>query len=178
MFIIPGFLISLITFPGVIVHELGHLIFCKLMKVPIYDVKYFQMQNPCGYVAHEPTDSPWKTFIISIGPFIVNTIIGIIIMFPISLELFVFKNYYNPIYFILGWIGISILMHAFPSSGDAKVLYANVIKNSEISFLVKIFVLPVVGLIYLGSIGSVIWLDLFYAVNISILIPKFLCMFI
>ena len=42
MFVIPGFIISLVTFPGVIVHELAHQIFCMLMKVPVYDVKYFQ----------------------------------------------------------------------------------------------------------------------------------------
>lgn len=177
MFMVPGFLIALITFPGVIVHELGHLIFCKLMKVPIYDVKYFQMKNPCGYVVHEPTENPWKTFIISIGPFIVNTAIGIIIMLPISLELFIFKNY-NPIYIILGWLGISVLMHAFPSRGDASVLYDNVVKNSDVSFLVKILVLPVVGLIYLGAYGSVVWLDLLYALGISMAIPSFLSMFI
>lgn len=174
---IPGFIISLITFPGVIVHELAHLIFCKLMKVPIYDVKYFQLQNPCGYVVHEPTANPGKTFIISIGPFIVNTLIGIIIMLPVSLELFIFKNY-NPLYVLLGWLGISILMHAFPSSGDAQVLYNNVIKNSEVSILVKILVLPVVGLIYVGAYGSVVWLDLFFAMGVAMVIPKFLEMFI
>lgn len=34
--LIPGFLISLVTFPGVMVHELAHLVFCKLTNTPVY----------------------------------------------------------------------------------------------------------------------------------------------
>lgn len=41
MLFIPGVIISIITFPGVIVHELAHQIFCYLMKIPVYEVKYF-----------------------------------------------------------------------------------------------------------------------------------------
>ena len=32
--IIPGVLISLITFPGVVIHELAHQIFCMLCSGP------------------------------------------------------------------------------------------------------------------------------------------------
>lgn len=175
MLIIPGFLVALITFPGVIVHELAHQICCYFMKVPVYDVKYFQFKNPCGYVLHEATEKPGKTILISVGPFLVNTILGIFIMLPVSLQLFLFKDR-NFLTILLGWLGISILMHSFPSRGDAKVLVDNVLKNSEVPILFRILVTPIIGLIYIGAFGSVVWLDLFYAVGVSMLIPKFLAL--
>ena len=48
--IIPGFVISIITFPGVIVHELAHQLFCRWCKVPVYEVKYFQCKNPLYFI--------------------------------------------------------------------------------------------------------------------------------
>lgn len=167
--LIPGFLISIITFPGVIIHELAHAIFCKLMRIPIYDIKYFQFKNPVGYVMHEPTDKPIKSLLISVGPFLINTILGILIMMPVSISLIKFKEQGNLVNIFLGWIGISILMHAFPSIGDAESLKQSVIKNDEVSLIFKIITFPIIGLIYIGALGSMVWLDLFYAVIVSMI---------
>lgn len=176
MVIIPGIVISSVTFPGVIVHELAHQFFCWLMKIPVFEVKYFQFENPCGYVLHEHTDNPFANFIISVGPFIFNTIIGSAIVFPSMLgyQSLGFSN--NLIVNILGlisfWIGISILAHAFPSNGDANMMVQSILKNEQVNILVKILVAPVVGLIYLGSLGSIIWLDFIYAISVSLLLPQ------
>lgn len=67
-------------------------------------------------------------------------------------------------------------MHAFPSTGDAKCIVNAILKNKEVSFLIKILVAPVIGLIYIGAVGSVMWLDLLYAVGVSMLLPKILVM--
>ncbi|MDR5587049.1 MULTISPECIES: metalloprotease family protein [Clostridium] len=174
MYFIPGFLISAVTFPGVIVHELAHQIFCRLMRVPVYEVKYFQFKNPCGYVVHEPADNPLKSFFVSIGPFLINTILGMFIMLPVSIEVFEFKNYNNLLNLFLVWIGISILMHAFPSKVDAENMIESILKNKEVSIIFKILVTPVIGLIYIGAYGSIVWLDLIYAIVISILLPQIL----
>ena len=55
MFFIPGFVIAIVTFPGVIVHEAGHLFFCKLFELQVYAVCFFRVGNPAGYVVHERT---------------------------------------------------------------------------------------------------------------------------
>lgn len=178
MFFIPGILISFLTFPGVIVHELAHQLFCRLSRVPVFEVCYFQRGNPCGYVVHEKVDNPWKSFIICIGPLIFNTLIGTLILFPEAIEVIEFKNYTNPLSLFLAWFGISILMHSFPSSGDAENLYESVIKNKSVNIFIKILILPVVGLIYVGSYGSIVWLDLVYAVGIGMLIPVVITNFI
>jgi hypothetical protein len=41
MFFIPGPLIALATFPGVIVHELAHQLFCRWFRIPVLNVCYF-----------------------------------------------------------------------------------------------------------------------------------------
>ncbi|MBN1052320.1 DUF3267 domain-containing protein [Clostridium botulinum] len=174
MYFIPGFLISAVTFPGVIVHELAHQIFCRLMQVPVYEVKYFQLSNPCGYVIHELSDKPLKSFFISIGPFLINTILGMFIMLPASVELFEFRNFDNFLNLFLAWLGISILMHAFPSKVDAENMIQSILKNKEVPIIFRILVTPIIGLIYIGSYGSVVWLDLIYAIAISIMLPKIL----
>jgi hypothetical protein len=174
--IIPGFLISILTFPGVIVHELAHKIFCQLAGVPVLEVKYFQLGNPCGYVLHDPTDKPFSNFIIAIGPFIFNTMVGLVIVFPGALIFMAFglgaTSAYVVPQFISLWLGISVIAHAFPSVGDAKAMVETILKNDDVNILVKILVAPFVGLIYLGSVGSVVWLDFLYAIAISALLSR------
>lgn len=176
--IIPGFLIAAVTFPGVIVHEFAHQLFCRLFGVPVYDVVYFQMKNPSGYVAHEPTEKPLASFMISVGPFIVNTLLGMLIVFPAAVELFRFEVYQNLLVLLLGWLGISILMHAFPSTGDAKVVVQAILKNPDVNLAVKVVTAPVIGLVYLGALGSMMWLDLIYAVFMAMVLPNLVLLLI
>ena len=178
MFIIPGFLISALTFPGVIVHEFAHQLFCRLFRVPVYDVVYFQFKNPSGYVAHEPSEKPLSSFMISVGPFLVNTILGMLIVFPAAIELFRFETKNNILVLILGWLGISILMHAFPSTGDAKVMVQSILKNPDVNPAAKILTAPVIGLVYLGAFGSIMWLDLLYAIFMAMVLPNLIVSFL
>ncbi|NBK92694.1 DUF3267 domain-containing protein [bacterium 1XD21-13] len=169
--IIPGVLISLITFPGVVIHELAHQIFCMLCGLEVYEVKYFQMSNPNGYVIHESTDRPLKVFLTCMGPFFINSVLGMVILLPASIELMIFREYTNPLNLLLGWLGFSILMHAFPSRGDAKVMILRIIKDPDVSLVWKVIAAPFVGLIYICSIGSIFWLDLLYAAALAMLVP-------
>ena len=105
--IIPGVLISLITFPGVVIHELAHQIFCMLCGLEVYEVKYFQMSNPNGYVIHESTDRPLKVFLTCMGPFFINSVLGMVILLPASIELMIFREYTNPLNLLLGWLGLA-----------------------------------------------------------------------
>ncbi len=168
--LIPGFLISLITFPGVIVHELAHQLFCRWCKVPVFKVVYFQLENPVGYVLHEIPEKKWQSIAISIGPFIINTILGGIIAFPAALPVFEF-NTAGPLDYLLIYLGVSIAMHAFPSTGDADAIWQH-IKDKKTSFWIKVLGYPIVGLIYLGSLGSFFWLDLIYGVAVAIGFPN------
>lgn len=176
---IPGFIITVLTFPGVIVHELAHQICCRLCRVVVFQVKYFQFKNPCGYVLHEKVDNPWKNLCMSLGPFFFNTIIGMLISCVPSFVLhggadMLYQNDFimQVVNYIIYWLGLSILVNAFPSTGDAKALIETVLKNEEVGIGAKIITAPFIGLIYLGAIGSVFWLDFAYGVAMSMVLPN------
>lgn len=167
---IPGIAVSIATCPGVIVHELAHQLFCRLFKVPVFQVVYFQVGNPAGFVLHEAPSNKWQSILISVGPFFVNTLLGALIALPAALPVFTLNNA-NFLHYILIYLGVSIAMHAFPSTGDAAVIM-NEIKKEDTKPLTKLIGYPVIGLIYLGSLGSMIWLDFVYGLAVAIGIPN------
>ena len=169
---IPGFLIALVTFPGVIVHELAHQLFCRLLKVPVFEVVYFQVKNPAGYVLHEAPLNKWHSLLISIGPFFVNTLLGALIALPAALPFYEYNNA-GPIDYVLIYLGVSIAMHAFPSTGDAQAIWQT-LKEEDTPLLAKIVAYPIVALIYLGAIGSFFWLDFFYGITVALGFPHLL----
>ncbi|HVK47414.1 MAG TPA: DUF3267 domain-containing protein [Pseudobacter sp.] len=168
--LIPGIAISIATCPGVVVHELAHQLFCRLFKVPVFQVVYFQVGNPAGFVLHETPQYKWQSILISVGPFFVNTLLGALIALPAALPVFTLNNA-NFLHYVLIYLGVSIAMHAFPSTGDAAVIWKE-IRKDDTKLLTKLVGYPVVGLIYLGSLGSMIWLDLVYGLAVAIGIPN------
>ena len=156
-------LISLATFPGIILHEWAHKFFCHRTKVPVYKTCYFRLGNPAGYVIHGPPDTYGKAFLISTAPFLVNTAIAVIlfciaIIIPLGL-----------IAYILYWLGISIAIHSFPSSEDADNLWSYS-KRAWRRNPAILFSFPVIGLIKLARILSTIWFDLLYAIFLLLLV--------
>lgn len=165
MFFIPGVLIAILTFPGVIVHELGHRLFCALAGVRVYETCYFRPGNPAGYVIHEPSRSYGATFLISVAPFIVNTFAALPIFFIAS------NVSSTVVAYSLYWLGISIAMHAFPSSGDADNLWRSskrALRHNPLAVLG----FPAVILIKIADALSIIWFDLVYAIALLELISK------
>lgn len=170
--IIPGQLIALLTFPGVIIHEAAHMLFCKLGRVAIFDVCFFRVGNPAGYVIHEPPQNFGTAFLIAVGPFIINSLLCIILCFPAFVPISVFERS-DPISYFLLWLGLSIGMHAFPSTQDARVLWKQATVAAKRLNPLAILSLPLVLVIYLANIGSIFWLDLMYGVAIGLGLPKF-----
>ncbi|NIM04841.1 MAG: DUF3267 domain-containing protein [Armatimonadetes bacterium] len=170
--IIPGRLIALVTFPGVIVHEIAHQLFCRLCGVAVLDVCYFRFESPAGYVEHEPPRRISQHVLIGIGPFIVNSLLGAFIALPSAVAVLQFEAG-TVLDYILVWLGVSIAMHAFPSVADAKSIW-QAIWSEGTPTLTRLMVTPVVGLIYLGALGSFLWLDLAYGVVLAVGFPYLL----
>lgn len=172
---IPGFIIAWITFPGVIVHELAHALFCRWFGLKLYEVKYFQFATfgqPSGYVIHERSKNPMQDMLVAIGPFFVNTILGAVIGAPAAIPVLRFHAG-DPLDYFLMWLGVSVAMHSFPSTGDAKSIWHSV-TSREVSIPAKIVCFPIIGLIYLGALGSVFWLDAIYGLAIAGALPNLL----
>jgi hypothetical protein len=156
-------LIALITFPGIIIHEWAHKFFCDRTKIPVYKTCYFRLGNPAGYVLHGPIDSYWKAFLISTAPLLINTAIAVILFFIaviISLGLAAY---------ILCWLGISIATHSFPSSEDADNLW----RYSKAAFRknpLALLCFPLVGLMKLAARINTVWFGLLYGVALLMLV--------
>ena len=170
--IIPGFLISIATFPGVIVHELAHVFFCMVTKTRVYKVCYFRFGNPAGYVIHATPPNVWKHILIGIGPLFVNTLLGLLFGIAAALAHVNFDKL-TTMSGIFLWLAVSIAMHSFPSTGDARSIWHSVwSKGSPVT--AKLFGTPLVTLIFLGAIGSIFWLDAVYGFGIVVELPKLL----
>ena len=156
-------LIALITFPGIILHEWAHKFFCDRTKIPVYKTCYFRLGNPAGYVIHGSVDSYWKAFLISTAPFLINTAIAVILFFIAVIIPRGLATY------ILCWLGISIAIHSFPSSEDADNLW-HYTKRTWWRNPLALLSYPIVGLIKLARILSTIWFDLLYAIALLVLV--------
>lgn len=167
-FFIPGEIIALLTFPGVILHEWSHKTFCELFGVKVLEVCYLRAKNPVGYVRHEQATSFRQTFFIDTGPFLLNSIIALFVFW------FARLLSGNLFYFVM-WLGISIGMHAFPSYEDGKILWNESKKRISEKNWWALIGFPVSVLIFIGSFLSMAWFDVFYALFLWYLtgfIPK------
>lgn len=163
-------LISALTFPGVIIHELAHQLYCRWLKVAVFKVVYFQMEEErMGYVAHERPQTVFQSAMISYGPFSINTLLGFLIAFPAAIQLKL-GGHMGFVNYAMLYLGISIAMHAFPSVGDARALkdQVNALKSP---WHVKAIVLALNGLVFIGAYGSRFGLNVAYGLGIAIGLP-------
>lgn len=167
-----GCLLPLLTFPGVMVHEFGHLVFCWLLGIRVHKVCLFRLGNPAGYVLHEEPGDALQHLLICFGPFFANTIIGAAIAAPAAIRLRHFPLD-RPWDYLFLWLGIAIAMHAFPSTGDTASLWEGIWQGRGCC-LARLIALPFVGLMYLIALGKIFMLDLIYGVAVAVLLPRLL----
>ena len=166
---IPGGFFAIITFPGVMMHELSHYLMCRLFKVRVHQLKLFSLQEehfsfssnaPVGWVSHEPPKEYYKTFLISIAPLIFNTLLAML-LYAIALPLLNHTSLFF-ISYIFIYLGFCCGVNAFPSNGDGEVLWDEA--NDELknhNYLV-LFVYPIILIIYIAHYLSMVWLDWIY----------------
>jgi len=158
-----GWVIALLTFPGIILHEWAHKFSCDRAHVPVYKTCYFRFGNPAGYVVHAEVDSYGKTFLICIAPLLFNTVAALIFFAIAVLIPLGWPTY------VLGWLGIACAMHSFPSDIDADNLWDSSKKTWRRNPMVLLG-LPVIGLMKLAAILKAVWFDLVWAVALLVLV--------
>lgn len=166
---ILSLIVNILTFPGVMVHEMGHQVFCELCGVRVHKVCYFRFGNPKGYVIHDRPDRPLHAVMVGVGPFLFNTLLAGIIALPFTLHSFRGTT----LAWVSLWLGISIAMHAFPSTGDAGMLWRSLWARG-MPVLGKLLSVPLVLVIYLGALGMRLRLDLIYGIAVALYLPRLL----
>jgi hypothetical protein len=170
MFFIPGQVIALLTFPGVIIHEAAHLFFCTVFKLKVFNVCFFRFGNPAGYVVHENTENFTAMFFVSMGPFVVNTLLCVVFCTAAFLPVWELKVN-DPLAYFYYWLGLSIGMHAFPSTTDLSHLWEAAPARAKKGNLLAIISLPLSALLVVLNYGRVIWADLGYGIAVGVLGP-------
>ena len=107
---------SLLTAPGVVLHELGHLLFCLLAGVKVFRVKFFGFGKTAGFVEHAEPDGFIQSLFISFGPLTLNSLVSLILFSQIT------PPYFTWLHALEIWIGFASALHAIPSNGDAHTL--------------------------------------------------------
>ncbi|HEX8173093.1 MAG TPA: metalloprotease family protein [Thermoanaerobaculia bacterium] len=170
MFFIPGWLIAIATFPGVIVHEAAHLLFCKLRRVPVFDVCFFRVGNPAGYVVHAETEDFTSALLISFGPFLINSSLCILICLPAMAPVRLFDQT-DPLSMFLLWLGVSIGAHAFPSNHDAQNVWKLAKVEAKRRNVLAMLSMPFVVAIFIANVLSIVWFDVIYGFGIGVALP-------
>ncbi len=160
-----GLLLTLVTFPGVIVHEFAHKKACDYADVPVLETCYFRVGTPAGYVRHLEPERYRESFIISVAPFFVNSVVGFGLLVGYAIleaGMAGGEGTLGSASTLFLWLGISIGAHSFPSTGDANTLWNRSRAERKESPVVLLGV-PIVVLIYLANLLSRFYLDFLYA---------------
>jgi len=153
----------------VVVHEVAHVLMCRLTGVRVIRACYFRFGNPAGYVMHEAPTRAVHGILIGVGPFIVNSFLGGLIAARVTVPEVSLIPASIPDY-VLIWLGVSIASRAFPSRQDAKAIWHS-LWSGRANLLERLAGIPIVGLIYLGALGSRLHLDIAYGAAVALLAP-------
>ena len=157
---IPGFIVSLLTFPGVIVHEWAHKIACNFFGVKVREIVYFKFDfnlvgGEAGYVRHEIPKRYIASLCISSAPLFINTIValtcGIIVHTTRAVN-------FLPALFL--WLGFSVGAHAFPSNQDMNNVRYHA--RGE-TFLIGALSQAMYATMVILNALSMFWVDFLYA---------------
>jgi len=168
-------LLTVLTFPGIIAHEFAHAWACRRLGIRVEKICYLRFGNPPGYVLHARPSSALQHTLIAVAPFFVSTLLALAFsFFACIMAVSQLPPETRVILSLSGvWLGFSLALHAFPSSGDADALWDDV-KCPQIGIFSKLLLLPVVGIIRLTQTGTRYWLDILFALGIVALPPLLL----
>lgn len=152
-------LFSTLTFPGVVLHELGHLLFCRIYNLRVHKYCLFRFGNPSGYVAHE-VGTLESTFAACFGPLFLNTFAAAAVFFFTALAS-------GPLALALMWLGVSIGIHALPSHGDGASLWNHTKEAWKKGYRLAAFYVPFAGFIYVGA-RLMPWSGLLFGIGVAV----------
>ncbi|MCL2331429.1 MAG: metalloprotease family protein [Proteobacteria bacterium] len=168
--IIPKEVVGTLTFPGIVVHEWAHKIFCRIFGVRVLSVKYWSPSG--GEVRHEPIKSPRAAFFISFAPLIVNSLVAILCGIGVAAIKYLTLTGHDIgllkiANFALWYLGVTIGMNAFPSDTDTKNVaeLMEVFKKRGLRVLAKLlhYVFKVLNIL------RFVWVDFLFGILLVLL---------
>ena len=144
-----GKILMFFTFPGAIFNTIIKIIYCRIFRVAVIDMRYFDLGTLTGYIEHEIPKKFINQINIVLLPFITGTLLGIFISFPGTVGIDD-HGVFHLFYFILVWLGLSIVIHSIPKIEYAQKMMRR-LWSRETGFFTKLICTPFLTVIYLAN---------------------------
>ena len=167
--------VQAVFFPGVIFHELSHLIACWCFGVKVRKIKLFGTKE--AFVEHDKPNA-WQSLGITIAPFILGNIFSFALFFSAK-DLFVGAS---GMAIVFCWFGFSLALFSFPSEQDAMNafgsftgFYKNALfgKKSVLPKLLWLLLLPFIFVPLFLLLGFFLVFDRFLALRVVWMVAVF-----
>jgi hypothetical protein len=158
-----------LTFPGIVAHQGARKLLCQATGTEVIEVCWFRWDYPLGSVVHADPDAVWKQYVIGLGPVFLNLALASLL----ALAALPFAPKGNDVSLpsiLLCWFGISTAAHAFPNLTDAGSIWSLAWESEEAPIWTRALSVPVVGMVYLFTLGRFVGLHLVLGVFFVLLI--------
>lgn len=162
---IPAPIVAILTFPGVILHEMAHKFFCDYFNVKVFKVSYFRVSSQAGHVIHEPVYNSNQSAIIAFAPLLINSLVCFILLsfYIVTIN---FGNFFlwkfSILDYFLIWVGVSCGLSALPSSTDLKSI------SNDANLIYRFLKIILKCLNFFGFLGELIWLFLLWRLTFPV----------
>ena len=146
---ILGAIIKFITFPGAFLHMFWEQLVCVMYCANVEEAKAIQLNEMCGHVEHDVMKTKGEQFLLCFFPFLFNLILGLLLSGVAVAKVFVLGEA-NVIFYIMLWVGGSLLTNLFPLIEDAMDMW-NRIYSDGTNLFVKIIAAPICAVLYAGA---------------------------
>jgi len=164
------YLARLALLPGIVLHELSHYYFCRLVGAQIHEVRFFSFGYPPGYVIHTAPRRFRAHCVIVMGPLLINSGVALA-LFCVAFARWRELAGLDPLDWapgvlqlaLAGWLGLVAGLQALPSSGDAVSLWQVAKWHLRNGNPLAIVAYPVALVIQLTNWLRGMWIDWVYA---------------
>lgn len=160
---------SWLALPGIVIHELGHYIFCRLVGTRVQQVVFFDPRGPSGFVMHAVPRRLRQHLVIVVGPLLLNSTLAFLLFRAAVTSAQAIRDrpstdlaLHLVQVLLAALLGGSIALQAIPSHADAASLWDVALDRLQAGNLLAIFVLPLAALLMLINQLRRLWIDWLY----------------
>jgi hypothetical protein len=167
---------AILALPGIVIHELGHYLLCRLCRAAVQEVVFFDARGPSGYVVHSVPRRLAQHTTIVVGPLLLNSALGFLLFRAATTQFGDLIDQTRPVaplavaqIVALALLGASIALHALPSQADAASLWRVTMDRVGHGQLLAVLAAPVALGLLLANHLRRYWIDWIYAIALAVL---------